>query len=73
MLGNILRKQLQYKSTLNRLMKTAEGELMNIVVIFLGVTVGATANGELFLSPGHYNYISGASGICGRYWQCNIW
>ncbi len=51
MLGNILREGAMMQSTLNRLMKTAEGELMNIVVIFLGVTVGATANGEIFLSP----------------------
>jgi oxaloacetate decarboxylase beta subunit len=51
MFGNLLREAAMMQSTLNRLMKTAEGELMNIVVIFLGTTVGATANGELFLSP----------------------
>lgn len=51
MFGNLLREAATTQSTLNRLMKTAEGELMNIVVIFLGTTVGATANGELFLSP----------------------
>ncbi|MCQ1530569.1 sodium ion-translocating decarboxylase subunit beta [Lutispora saccharofermentans] len=51
MLGNLLREAATMQSTLHRLMKTAEGELMNIVVIFLGVTVGATANGALFLSP----------------------
>lgn len=51
MFGNLLREAVTMQSTLNRLLKTAEGELMNIVVIFLGVTVGATANGELFLSP----------------------
>ena len=51
MLGNLLREAATMQSTLNRLMKTAEGELMNIVVIFLGTTVGATAKGELFLSP----------------------
>ncbi len=51
MLGNLLRETATMQSTLHRLMKTAEGELMNIVVIFLGVTVGATANGALFLSP----------------------
>ncbi len=51
MLGNLLRESATMQSTLHRLMKTAEGELMNIVVIFLGVTVGATANGALFLSP----------------------
>jgi oxaloacetate decarboxylase beta subunit len=51
MFGNLLREAATMQSTLNRLMKTAEGELMNIVVIFLGTTVGATANGALFLSP----------------------
>ncbi|MDD2481360.1 MAG: sodium ion-translocating decarboxylase subunit beta [Lutispora sp.] len=51
MLGNLLREASTMQNTLLRLMKTAEGELMNIVVIFLGVTVGATAKGELFLSP----------------------
>jgi sodium ion-translocating decarboxylase beta subunit len=51
MFGNLLREAVTMQSTLNRLLKTSEGELMNIVVIFLGTTVGATANGELFLSP----------------------
>jgi len=51
MFGNLLREAATVQSTLNRLFKTAEGELMNIVVIFLGITVGATANGALFLSP----------------------
>lgn len=51
MLGNLLREAATMQSTLNRLMKTASNELMNIVVIFLGTTVGATAHGEIFLSP----------------------
>ena len=34
----------------NRLSKTAQNELMNIVVIFLGLSVGATATGATFLS-----------------------
>ena len=33
-----------------RLNKTAQNELMNIVTIFLGVTVGATATSSTFLS-----------------------
>ena len=33
----------------DRINKTAQNELMNIVTIFLGVTVGATANAETFL------------------------
>lgn len=51
MFGNLLREAVDLQSVLNRLSKTAQNELMNIVVIFLGVTVGATANGEVFLKP----------------------
>ncbi len=49
MFGNLLREAVDLQSVLNRLSKTAQNELMNIVVIFLGTAVGATANGELFL------------------------
>lgn len=49
MFGNLLREAADLQSVLNRLSKTAQNDLMNIVVIFLGTTVGATANGELFL------------------------
>ncbi len=35
----------------DRLNKTMQNELMNIVTIFLGVSVGATATGATFLSP----------------------
>lgn len=35
----------------DRLSKTAQNELINIVTIMLGVSVGATANAESFLSP----------------------
>jgi oxaloacetate decarboxylase beta subunit len=45
MLGNLFRECL----VVDRLNKTAQNELINIVTIFLGVTVGATANGETFL------------------------
>lgn len=51
MFGNLIRESVDLQSVLNRLSKTAQNELMNIVVIFLGITVGATANGELFLQP----------------------
>ena len=34
----------------DRLSKTAQNELMNIVTIFLGTTVGATAKGATFLT-----------------------
>lgn len=47
MLGNLFRETL----IVERLSKTAQNELINIVTIFLGITVGATANAETFLSP----------------------
>ncbi len=45
MLGNLL----NVCGVTDRLSKTAQNELMNIVTIFLGVSVGATANAENFL------------------------
>ncbi|MGI5849324.1 MAG: sodium ion-translocating decarboxylase subunit beta [Christensenellales bacterium] len=45
MLGNLFRECL----VTDRLNKTAQNELINIITIFLGVTVGATANGDTFL------------------------
>jgi len=51
MFGNLIREAVDLQSVLSRISKTAQNELMNIVVIFLGTTVGATANGELFLQP----------------------
>lgn len=47
MFGNLLRES----GVTERLSKTVQNELMNIVTIFLGTTVGATANAEVFLSP----------------------
>ena len=47
MLGNLMRES----SVVERITKTAQNELMNIVTICLGVTVGATANAENFLRP----------------------
>lgn len=47
MLGNLMRES----GVVERLSQTVQNELMNIVTIFLGVTVGATANAETFLSP----------------------
>ena len=46
MLGNLLR----VSGVTERLSKTAQNELMNIVTIFLGTTVGATAKGATFLT-----------------------
>ena len=45
MLGNLLR----VSGVTERLSKTAQNELMNIVTIMLGVSVGATASAENFL------------------------
>ena len=46
MLGNILKES----GVADRLAKTAQNELMNIITIFLGITVGATATAESFLN-----------------------
>ncbi len=46
MLGNLMRES----GVVSRISNTAQNELMNIITIFLGVTVGATATGEVFLS-----------------------
>ena len=47
MLGNLMRES----GVVSRISNTAQNELMNIITIFLGVTVGATATGEVFLTP----------------------
>ena len=46
MLGNLFREC----GVTDRLSKTAQNELVNIVTIFLGVSVGATATGATFLN-----------------------
>ena len=46
MLGNLFKES----GVVNRLVETATGSLMNIVVIFLGIMVGSKAVGSLFLS-----------------------
>ena len=46
MLGNLAKEC----GVVDRLSKTMQNELMNIVVIFLGLTVGATATAESFLN-----------------------
>ena len=47
MLGNIMKES----GVVDRIAKTAQNELMNIITIFLGITVGATATAESFLNP----------------------
>ncbi len=46
MLGNLIRES----GVCDRLAKTAQNELMNIVTIFLGISVGSTATAENFLN-----------------------
>ena len=48
MLGNLFRES----GVVERLSSTVQNALINIVTIFLGVTVGATAAADKFLSPG---------------------
>ncbi len=47
MLGNLMREC----GVTERLSKTVQNELMNIVTIFLGISVGATATADVFLTP----------------------
>ena len=47
MFGNLMKES----GVCGRLVNTAQNELMNIITIFLGVTVGATAVADNFLSP----------------------
>ena len=58
MLGNLF----NVSGVADRLSKTAQNELINIVTIFLGISVGATANAENFLKPQTLYII--ALGLC---------
>ncbi len=46
MLGNLMRES----GVVDRICKTSQNELMNIITIFLGLTVGATTNASTFLN-----------------------
>ncbi len=46
MFGNLMKES----GVVDRIRKTAENELMNIVTIFLGISVGSTATAEAFLN-----------------------
>ncbi len=46
MLGNLMKES----GVTERITKTAQNELMNIITIFLGLSVGATTNGRTFLT-----------------------
>lgn len=58
MFGNLL----TVSGVTDRISKAAQNELMNIVTIFLGVSVGATANAENFLAVNTLKII--ALGLC---------
>ncbi len=47
MLGNLMRES----GVVERLTKTAGNELMNIITIFLGISVGCTTKADTFLTP----------------------
>lgn len=47
MLGNIFKEA----GVVDRLVKTSQNELMNIVTIFLGTSVGLTMSADIFLKP----------------------
>ncbi len=49
MLGNLLRES----GVVDRLSKTAQNELINIITIFLGLTVGATASADKLSDPNY--------------------
>ena len=54
MLGNLFKES----GVVDRLSKTAQNELLNIITIFLGVSVGATATAERFLNLGTLKIIA---------------
>lgn len=58
MLGNLMRES----GVVDRISKTAQNELMNIVTIFLGISVGATATAQTFLTAKTLGIL--AMGIC---------
>ncbi len=58
MLGNLWKES----GVAERLCKTAQNELMNIVTIFLGISVGATATAETFIKADTLGII--ALGVC---------
>ena len=58
MLGNLLKES----GVVERLVKTASNELCNIITIFLGISVGASATAEVFLNT--QTLTIGAMGLC---------
>ena len=72
MLGNLMRES----GVVDRLVKTAQNEMMNIITILLGLSVGSTATAERFLSTktlgimllGIFAFAMGTAGgvLCGK-------
>jgi sodium ion-translocating decarboxylase beta subunit len=61
MFGNLMRES----GVVERLFKTAENELINIITIFLGLSVGAKAKADLFLQPSTLGIIAlGLAAFC---------
>ena len=58
MLGNLLKES----GVVERLVKTASNELCNIITIFLGISVGATATAEVFFNTQTLTIV--AMGLC---------
>ena len=58
MLGNLMKES----GVVERLVKTASNELCNIITIFLGISVGATATAEVFLNTQTLTIV--AMGLC---------
>jgi len=58
MLGNLLRES----GVTERLSKTVQNELMNIVTVFLGISVGATTTAKNFINPTTFQII--LLGVC---------
>lgn len=65
MLGNIFRES----GVVHRLSDTAQNALINIITIMLGLSVGATANGEIFFKITNYtNNCTRSIGLCILYY-----
>ena len=61
MLGNLMKEC----GVVDRLSKTVQNELMNIVVIFLGISVGATATADSFLNFKTLGILAFSAGTAG--------
>ena len=53
MLGNLFKES----GVVGRLSDTAQNALINIITIFLGLSVGATATAEAFINPKLYELL----------------